>query len=107
MGFSAGGGVARGVAFQYKPESRPAFLALIYPGGLEVGDANVPADARPMFITEHGRPSLDRSGGREWSRICGDIVGRRSPDPLDKAACLEVVANKEYATCLIRPIIRR
>ena len=51
MGFSAGGGVTTGVAFQYKPESRPAFLALIYPGGLEFGDANVPADAPPMFIT--------------------------------------------------------
>ena len=33
MGFSAGGGVTTGVAFQYKRESRPAFLALIYPGG--------------------------------------------------------------------------
>ena len=40
MGFSAGGGVTTGVAFQYKPESRPAFLGFIYPGGQEFGDAN-------------------------------------------------------------------
>jgi len=50
MGFSAGGGVTTGVAFHYTPESRPAFLALIYPGGYEFGDASVPADAPPMFI---------------------------------------------------------
>ena len=50
MGFSAGGGVTTGVAFHYKPESRPAFLGLIYPGGAEFGDAKVPADAPPMFI---------------------------------------------------------
>ena len=50
MGFSAGGGVTTGVAFQYKPESRPAFLGFIYPGGQEFGDAKVPADAPPMFI---------------------------------------------------------
>jgi acetyl esterase/lipase len=50
MGFSAGGGVTTGVAFQYKPESRPAFLGFIYPGGQEFGDATVPADAPPMFI---------------------------------------------------------
>ena len=50
MGFSAGGGVTTGVAFHYKPESRPAFLGFIYPGGQEFGDAKVPADAPPMFI---------------------------------------------------------
>src|SRR5207342_556269 len=33
MGFSAGGGVTTGVAFQYKPDSRPAFVAPIYAGG--------------------------------------------------------------------------
>jgi acetyl esterase/lipase len=50
MGFSAGGGVATGVAFHYKPESRPAFLGMIYSGGEEFSDAKVPADAPPMFI---------------------------------------------------------
>lgn len=50
MGFSAGGGVTTGVAFHYKPESRPAFLAPIYPGGEDFRDASVPADAPPMFI---------------------------------------------------------
>ncbi len=50
MGFSAGGGVTTGVAFHYKPESRPSFVAFIYPGGEGFGDAKVPADAPPMFI---------------------------------------------------------
>jgi acetyl esterase/lipase len=50
MGFSAGGGVTTGVAFHYKPESRPTFVALVYPGGWEFGEANVPANAPPMFI---------------------------------------------------------
>ncbi|HEY2861745.1 MAG TPA: alpha/beta hydrolase [Terracidiphilus sp.] len=50
MGFSAGGGVTTGVAFHYKAESRPAFLAPIYGGGEEFRDATVPADAPPMFI---------------------------------------------------------
>lgn len=50
MGFSAGGGVTTGVAFEYKPESRPAFVAPIYPGGEHFKDLPVPADAPPMFI---------------------------------------------------------
>jgi acetyl esterase/lipase len=48
IGFSAGGFVAGGVAVRYAPESRPAFVAVIY-GGL-MRDASVPADAPPMFI---------------------------------------------------------
>ena len=51
LGFSAGGTVTASVAFNYTPETRPNFVALIYlaynwtikPGG-------VPADAPPMFI---------------------------------------------------------
>lgn len=48
IGFSAGGFVTSGVAVRYAPESRPAFVAVIY-GGL-MRDASVPADAPPMFI---------------------------------------------------------
>jgi acetyl esterase/lipase len=50
IGFSAGGAVTAGVAFHYKPEGRPAFVAPIYAGGEEFKDATVPADAPPMFV---------------------------------------------------------
>jgi acetyl esterase/lipase len=50
IGFSAGGTVAAGVAFQYSPDSRPAFVALIYAAGERFKDASVPADAPPMFV---------------------------------------------------------
>jgi acetyl esterase/lipase len=49
IGFSAGGFVAAEVAVQYAPESRPAFVAVIY-GGLK-SDTSVQTDAPPMFIT--------------------------------------------------------
>ena len=45
IGFSAGGAVTTEVAFHYKPESRPAFVAPIYAGGMSMNDAPVPADA--------------------------------------------------------------
>ena len=51
IGFSAGGGVTAGVAFQYTSESRPAFVAPIYASAGRFKDATVPADAPPMFIT--------------------------------------------------------
>jgi len=50
IGFSAGGAVTTEVAFHYAPESRPAFVAPIYAGGMSVNDAPVPADAPPMFV---------------------------------------------------------
>jgi acetyl esterase/lipase len=50
IGFSAGGGVTSGVAFKYKPEGRPVFVAPIYAGGELFSGAVVPADAPPMFI---------------------------------------------------------
>ena len=50
IGFSAGGAVTSEVAFHYTPESRPAFVAPIYAGGMSVKDAAVPADAPPMFV---------------------------------------------------------
>lgn len=57
VGFSAGGTVAAEVAFRYRPESRPAFAAPIYSGGLP-GDIPVPADAPPMFIAAATDDSL-------------------------------------------------
>lgn len=50
IGFSAGGTVTAGVAFGYKPEGRPAFVAPIYAASSLLKDAHVPADAPPMFI---------------------------------------------------------
>jgi acetyl esterase/lipase len=49
IGFSAGGAVTSEVAFHYSSESRPAFVAPIYAGGMSA-DAAVPADAPPMFV---------------------------------------------------------
>jgi acetyl esterase/lipase len=57
IGFSAGGAVTAGVAFDYKPESKPAFVAPIYGGGAPK-DVAVPADAPPMFITAATDDSL-------------------------------------------------
>ena len=48
LGFSAGGFIAAEVAVQYPPESRPAFVGVIY-GGLRI-DTPVQTDAPPMFI---------------------------------------------------------
>jgi acetyl esterase/lipase len=50
MGFSAGGGVTTGVAFGYKSDTRPAFVAPIYAGGEDFSNLTVPDDAPPMFI---------------------------------------------------------
>ncbi len=50
MGFSAGGTVATSVAYNYAPESRPAFAAPIYPAYDWAIKAGVPGDAPPMFI---------------------------------------------------------
>lgn len=50
IGFSAGGEVTAAVAFQYKPEGRPAFVAPIYAAATAFKDAAVPTDAPPMFI---------------------------------------------------------
>lgn len=49
MGFSAGGEVAAYVAFHYSPESRPAFVAALYPFHIPENDP-VPADAPPLFV---------------------------------------------------------
>ena len=51
IGFSAGGTVALGAAYQYAPGSRPAFVAPIYAAAGRLKELPVPADAPPMFIT--------------------------------------------------------
>jgi acetyl esterase/lipase len=51
IGFSAGGTVAAALGFNYKPDSRPAFVAPIYAAAGMVGNATVPADAPPMFLS--------------------------------------------------------
>jgi acetyl esterase/lipase len=56
IGFSAGGAVTAGVAFEYRAESRPAFVAPIY--GAALKDEAVPADAPPMFIAAATDDSL-------------------------------------------------
>src|SRR5579864_2236122 len=48
LGFSAGGYIAAGVALHHDAESRPNYVAPIYPGTPE--DVAAPADAPPMFI---------------------------------------------------------
>lgn len=56
IGFSAGGAVTAGVAFNYTPEGRPAFIAPIY--GAMLKDEPVPTDAPPMFIAAATDDSL-------------------------------------------------
>jgi acetyl esterase/lipase len=58
IGFSAGGAVTEGVAFQYKPEGRPVFVAPIYAGGESFEKLPVPADAPPMFVAAASDDSL-------------------------------------------------
>ena len=58
VGFSAGGGVTAGVAFGYKADSRPAFVAPIYAGGGTFRGRQVPEDAPPMFIAAATDDSL-------------------------------------------------
>jgi rhamnulokinase len=49
LGFSAGGTVAASVAYNYDPNSRPAFLGAIYPGHSWAIATTVPDDAPPLF----------------------------------------------------------
>jgi acetyl esterase/lipase len=48
MGFSAGGGVAVGVALAEKSDASPDFLVSLY--GPSLMDVNVPSHAPPLFI---------------------------------------------------------
>jgi acetyl esterase/lipase len=57
IGFSAGGMVTAEVSLHYTPESRPAFVAPIYPGPFSK-DAPLPTNAPPMFIAAATDDSL-------------------------------------------------
>ncbi len=50
IGFSAGGTLVTSVAYNYSTETRPDFVAPIYPAYDLAIKAEVPADAPPMFI---------------------------------------------------------
>ncbi|MEP6845382.1 MAG: GDSL-type esterase/lipase family protein [Panacibacter sp.] len=50
MGFSAGGTVTAGAAFDYTAENKPDFAAPIYAFFPDAMMGNIPADAPPMFI---------------------------------------------------------
>ncbi|HMO65946.1 MAG TPA: alpha/beta hydrolase fold domain-containing protein, partial [Verrucomicrobiota bacterium] len=51
LGFSAGGTVALSVAMNYAPETRPDFVAPIYPAyHWTLKGRGVPADAPPLFV---------------------------------------------------------
>jgi dienelactone hydrolase len=50
MGFSAGGAVTMGVAFNYTEANRPDFIVPVYPRMSVVGPDEVPPDAPPMLI---------------------------------------------------------
>lgn len=49
MGFSAGGAVTMGVAFNYTKENRPDFIVPVYPWMTVLGPYQVPEDAPPML----------------------------------------------------------
>lgn len=50
IGFSAGGTVAASVAYNYSPETRPDFVALIYLQYDWTVKSDVPGDAPPIFV---------------------------------------------------------
>lgn len=50
MGFSAGGAVTLGVAYNYTEANRPDFLVPVYAWTLVMPVQEVPADAPPMFV---------------------------------------------------------
>ena len=50
MGFSAGGAVTMGVAFNYTKENRPDFIVPVYPWTTVMGVYEVPVDAPPMLV---------------------------------------------------------
>ncbi len=108
IGFSAGGTVAVSVAMNYAPETRPDFVAPIYPAyNWAIKGHGVPADAPPAFIlaasddplglapqsVDH-LPGLDRGRevggiaplfqGRTWLRPAPTTSALR---PLDRTLC--------------------
>ena len=58
MGFSAGGSVTLGVAYYFKEESRPDFIAALYPGSTLIPTQKPRDDAPPLFIAAAGNDQL-------------------------------------------------
>ena len=50
MGLSAGGALAANLAYNYTPETRPAFVAALYTRTSSVRRTSLPQDAPPLFI---------------------------------------------------------
>lgn len=50
MGFSAGGSIGLGISYYFKNESRPDFLALLYPGTTLIPTQTIRKDAPPLFL---------------------------------------------------------
>ncbi len=50
MGFSAGGAVTMGVAYNYNETNKPNFLVPVYPWTVVIPIQDVPQDAPPMFV---------------------------------------------------------
>ena len=58
MGFSAGGGVALGTAFNYTEKTKPDFVAAIYPHTKEFEHLSVPANAPHLFMAAAANDAL-------------------------------------------------
>jgi acetyl esterase/lipase len=63
MGFSAGGAVTMGVAYNYSEANRPDFLVPVYAWTLVMPVQEVPADAPPMFVICASDDSLGLAPG--------------------------------------------
>ena len=63
MGFSAGGAVTMGVAYNYKKANRPDFLVPVYPWTLVMPVQAVPEDAPPMLVICASDDPLDLAPG--------------------------------------------
>jgi acetyl esterase/lipase len=63
MGFSAGGSVTMGVAYNYDKTNRPNFLVPVYPWTLVMPVQEAPSDAPPMFVICASDDPLDLAAG--------------------------------------------
>lgn len=63
MGFSAGGAVTMGVAYNYDATNRPDFLVPVYPWTVVMPVQKAPEDAPPMFVICASDDPLDLAPG--------------------------------------------
>jgi predicted esterase len=59
IGFSAGGSVTLGVVYYFKEESRPDFIATLYPGTTLIPTQKPRDDTPPLFIAAAENDQLD------------------------------------------------